>query len=68
MHKGESIGPVGLQPGTKNIGFFSFYFVGKQLHSKFQKFSSNSFDFAHFLHFWSILAVFWPKEAKNCQN
>ena len=38
--------------------FCNIFFVGKHLHAKFQKISSNGLDFANFLHFWSILAVF----------
>ena len=45
-------------PKYKKMFFVAFYFVGKHLYTKFQKISSNSLDFANFLHFLSILAVF----------
>ena len=41
--------------------FVEFSCIGKYLQTKFQKISSNSLDFANFIHFWSILAVFWLK-------
>ena len=45
------------RPKSKKSFFVAFCFVEKHLHTKFQKISSNSLDFANFLHFWSILAV-----------
>ena len=53
-----------------------FVVDGKHLYTKFQKISSNSLDFANFLNFWSILAVFWLKndqkmpesKKKNCKT
>ena len=43
---------------SKMIFFCIIFFVGRHLHTKFQKISSNGLDFANFLHFWSIFAVF----------
>ena len=51
----------------KKFFYSIFVVVGKHLHTKFQKISSNSLDFANFLHFWSILAVFWLKTAKKAE-
>ena len=45
--------------------FLYHFFVGNHLHTKFQKILSNSLDFANFLHFWSILAVFWLKKGQK---
>ena len=47
------------KPKSKKSFFVAFCFVEKHLYSKFQKISSNCLDFANFLLFWSILAVFW---------
>ena len=49
----------------KIVFVVTFYFVGKHLHTKFQKKLSNCLDFANFLHFWSILAVFWLKNGQK---
>ena len=51
------------QKSKKKIVAFSF--VGKHLHTKFQKMSSKGLDFANFLHFWSILSVFWFKNGQK---
>ena len=53
---------------SKNSFFVAFLFVGKHLHTKFQKISSNGLDFANFLLFWSILAVFWLKNGQKRLN
>ena len=45
--------------------FVAFCFVEKHLHTKFQKISLNGLDFANFLHFWSILAVFLVKNGQK---
>ena len=50
------------RPKSKLVFVVEFSFVGKHLYTKFQKILSNSMNFANFLHFWSILAVIWPKE------
>jgi hypothetical protein len=50
---------------SKNSFFIEFSFVGKHLHTKFQKILSNGLDSANFLHFLSIFAVFL---AKKCEN
>ena len=52
---------------SKKSFFVAFFFVGKNLHTKFQKILSNSLDFANFLHFMSILAVFGHKGLKNAK-
>jgi len=49
---------------NKKIFFDEFSFVGKHLHTKFMKILSNGLDIANFLYFWSVLAVFLPKETK----
>ena len=56
------------RPISKKSFFVAFCFVEKHLHTKFQKISSNGLDFANFLHFWSILAVFWLKNGQKGQN
>ena len=57
------------KPKSKNSFFVAFSFVRKHLLTKFQKISSNSLNFANFLHLWSILSVFWlffgQKRAKS---
>ena len=47
------------RPKSKNSFSIEFSYIGKHLHTKFQKISSNGLNFGNFLHFWSILAVFW---------
>ena len=53
-----------------------FYFVGKHLHTKFQKILSNGLYFVNFLHFlsffvknhfffWLFFWLFWPKTSQN---
>ena len=49
----------------ENSSFVAFSFVWKHQPIKFQKISSNGLNFANFLQFWSILAVFLPKKTKN---
>ena len=56
------------RPKSKKSFFVAFCFVTKHLYNKFLKMSSNGLDFANFLNFWSILAVFWPKKGQNRQN
>ena len=46
--------------------FVEFSFVEKDLHTEFQKISSNGLDFVNFLHFWTILAVFLAKKDPKC--
>ena len=58
---------VQIRPKSKTSFFAEFYFVGKHLHTKFQKILSNYFDFANFLHLWSIFAVFCKKRPKNVE-
>ena len=52
----------------KKINIFcSIFFVGKHLHTKFQKISSNGLDFANFLcfcQFWPFFVKKRPKKAK----
>jgi len=52
----------------KKSFFVAFCFVEKHLYTKFQKISSNGLDFANFLHFRSILAVFWLKNGQKRRN
>jgi len=47
---------------SKVIFFVEFSFVGKHLHTKFQKISSNGLDFANFLIF-HLFWLFLPKSA-----
>jgi len=47
--------------------FVAFFFVGKHLHTKFQKISSNGLVLANFLNFsqfWLFLVEKRPKKAK----
>ena len=53
---------------NRKIIFLQHFFVGKHIHTKFQKISLNGLDFANFLHFGSILTVFQPKQAKIGQK
>ena len=52
-------------PKSKNVFLVAFSFVGRHLHIKFQNILSNGLDFANFLHFWSISAVFLAKKSQN---
>ena len=45
--------------------FCSIFFVGKHLHTKFQKISSNGLDFANFLHFCQFWPFFSQKRQKS---
>ena len=54
-------------PKSKIIFFVEFSCVGKHLHTKFQKMLLNGLNFDAFLHFLSILTVFWPKKPVKCQ-